>query len=69
MPALPPDTHPLLVASDSRWLPPICFGAKPYLKLCRNFDRALKKLEARYPSVIPPLTLQVRNEQLKRRPK
>jgi len=69
MPSLPPVSNPLVVAAQSPWLPPVCFGAKPFLKLCRNFDRALKKLEARHPSAIPPMTLQARNEKLKRHPK
>jgi hypothetical protein len=64
---LPPAAHPLVV--DSPWLPPVSFGEKPYRKLCRKFDKALKELEARYPTRLPPLTIEGRSQQLKRRPK
>ena len=66
---LPPAANPLVPATDSDWLLPIRFGIKPYLELCHSFDRALAKLEARYPSHRPGLTLSARNKRLKRRPK
>jgi hypothetical protein len=66
---LPPAANPLIAAVDCPWLPPICFGVKPYLELCQSFDRALKELEARFPSHRRVLTLQARNKRMKRRPK
>jgi hypothetical protein len=69
MHALPPVSKIIVVGGESPWLPSVQFGAKPFLKLCISLDRSLKKLEARYPSVIPPMTLQVRNAKLQRRPK
>jgi hypothetical protein len=66
---LPPAANPLVPATGSDWLLPIRFGIKPYLELCHSFDRALAKLEARYPSSRPVLTLSARNKRLKRRPK
>ena len=66
---LPPAANPLIVGIDYPWLPPICFGVKPYLELCQSFDRALKELESQFPSHRPVLTLQARNKRLKRRPK
>jgi hypothetical protein len=64
---LPPAAHLLVV--DSQWLPPVSFGEKPYRKLCRKFDQALKELEARYPSHRSLLTIEDRANRLKRRPK
>lgn len=66
---LPPAVNPLIVGADGPWLPPICFGVKPYLELCQSFDQALKELEARFPSHRPVVTLAARNKRLKRRPK
>jgi hypothetical protein len=65
----PSATNPVIVGEDSPWLPPIAFGARPYLELCQSFDRALKELEARFPSHRPQLTLEARTKRLKRRPK
>jgi hypothetical protein len=61
----------LVAVVDSRWLPPVSFGVKPYLELCRSFDRALRDLEARYPSHRRLLTIEARAKRLKkkRRPK
>jgi len=66
---LPPAAHPLVVGADCPWLPPVSFGEKAYLKLCRKFDKALQQLEARYPSKRPLLTIEDRSQRLKRRPK
>jgi hypothetical protein len=66
---LPPPASPLVPGVDSPWLPPIRFGVKPYLKLCRSFNQALLELEARYPTHRPVLTLSARNKRLQRRPK
>ena len=66
---LPPAVNPLIAAVDCPWLPPICFGVKPYLELCRTFDRALQELEARFPSHRPLFTLEARTKRLKRRRK
>ena len=38
-----PAVNPLIAGFDCPWLPPICFGVKPYLELCQSFDRALAK--------------------------
>ena len=67
--ALPPPANPLVPAVASHGLLPIRFGLKPYLELCHRFDQALAELESRYPSRRPLLTLQARNQRLKRRPK
>ena len=67
--ALPPAASPLVVGIDSPWLPPIRFGLKPYLELCRSLDQSLADLEALYPSHRPVLTLAARNKKLRRRPK
>jgi hypothetical protein len=69
MHALPPAVNPLVLSIDVPWLPPIRFGVKPYLELCRSVDQALAELEARYPSHRPLLTLESRNKVLKRRAK
>jgi hypothetical protein len=69
MHALPPAASPLVPGVDCPWLAPIRFGVKPYLDLCRSFDRALAELEARYPSHRRVLTLKARNKKLRRRPK
>jgi hypothetical protein len=69
MHALPPAVNPLVLSVDFPWLPPIRFGVKPYLELCRSFDQALAELEARYPTRRPLLTLESRNKTLKHRPK
>jgi hypothetical protein len=66
---LPPAANSLVPVIDSPWLPPIRFGVKPYLDLCRSFDQALAELEARYPSHRPVLTLSIRNKRFRRRPK
>ena len=66
---LPPAANPLVAGFDCPWLPPISFGVKPYVKLCKSFDKALNKLEARYPSHRPVLTVELRNKQLKHKPK
>jgi hypothetical protein len=67
---LPPAANPLVVGVDCPWLPPICFGVKPYFELCHTFDQALKELEARLPSHRPLFTLEARAKRLKkRRPK
>ena len=66
---LPPAANPLVAGFDCPWLPPICFGVKPYVKLCKSFDKALKELEARYPSHRPVLTVELRNKKLKHKPK
>ena len=47
MHALPPAASPLVLSIDFPWLPPIRFGVKPYLELCRSVDQALAELEAR----------------------
>jgi hypothetical protein len=52
---------------DCPWLPPISFGAKPYLALCRSFDQALKDLETKYPSHRRLLTIEARAKRLKKR--
>jgi hypothetical protein len=67
--ALPPSAHPLVPEVPFSGLLPIRFGLKPFLELCRSFDRALVELEARYPSKRPVLTLEARNKRIKRRPK
>jgi len=69
MHALPPAASPLVVGIDSPWLPPIRFGLKSYLDLCRSFDQALAELEALYPSHRRVLTLEARNKRLRRRRK
>ena len=69
MHALPPAVSPLVVGINSPWIPPIRFGVKAYLDLCRSFDQALAELEALYPSHRRILTLEARNKKLKRRPK
>jgi hypothetical protein len=69
MHAVPPAANPLVLSVDYPWLPPIRFGVKPYVDLCRSFDRALVELEARYPVRRPLLTLETRNKRLKHRPK
>ena len=69
MHALPPAASPLVLSVDCPWLPPIRFGVKPYLELCRSFDQALAELEARFPTRRPLLTLDARNKRLERRPK
>ena len=61
-----PIIHSLPVL-DCPWLPPICFGVKPYLELCRTFDESLKELEARYPSHRPVLTLEARQKRFKQK--
>ena len=53
-----PCRRPLIHLSrsiDYPWLPPIRFGVKPYLELCRRSTRSLAELEARYPSHIAPM--------------
>jgi hypothetical protein len=62
-------TNPFVAGVDCPWLPPISFGVKPYLKLCKSFDQALKELEARFPSHRRVFTLEARNKRLKRKPK
>ena len=62
-------SKPLIAGNDCPWLPPISFGVKPYLKLCKSFNRELRKLEARFPSPRPLLTLEARAKRLKRKPK
>jgi hypothetical protein len=69
MHALPPAVNPLVLSVDYPWLPPIRFGVRPYLELCRSVDQALAELEGRYPTRRPLLTLETRNNALKRRPK
>ena len=66
---LPPAANPLIAGFDCPWLPPICFGVKPYFELCQSFDKALEELESRFPSHRPVLTVELRNKKLKRRPK
>ena len=66
---LPPAANPLIAGFDCPWLPPICFGVKPYFELCQSFDKALLELEARFPSHRPVLTVTMRDKKLKRRPK
>ena len=66
---LPPAEPPLIAAADSPWLPPLSFGVKPYLDLCRTFYESLKDLEARYPSARPSLTIAARKKRLKHKPK
>ena len=66
---LPPPANPLIAGFDCPWLPPICFGVKPYFELCQSFDKALEELESRFPSHRPVLTVELRNKKLKRRPK
>ena len=67
---LPPAANPLIAGFDCPWLPPICFGVKPYLELCQSFDKALKELEVAIP-VAPPACSRskLRNKKLKRKPK
>jgi hypothetical protein len=69
MHALPPVANPLAPRVERPWLPPMRFRAKPYVKFCLSFDRALKELEARYPSRAPMLSIEGRAKRLKRRPK
>jgi hypothetical protein len=69
MHALPPAANLLIIGGESPWLPAVQFGAEPFIKLCISFDRALKELEARYPSPRPLVTLKTRNKRFKRRPK
>jgi hypothetical protein len=69
MHAVPPATNPLVLSVDYPWLPPIRFGVKPYVDLCRSFDQALTELEGRYPVRRPLLTLELRNQRVKRRAK
>lgn len=66
---LPPAANPLIAEFDGPWLPPICFGVKPYLELCHSFNKALRELESRFPSHRPVLTLGARNKKLKHKPK
>ena len=66
---LPPAESPLIAAADCPWLPPISFGVKPYLELCRTLHESLKDLEARFPSRRPLLTIEARKKRLKRKPK
>jgi hypothetical protein len=71
-PAMPSQTDNSLIASvDGPWLPPVSFGVKPYLGLCRTIYDSLQELEARYPSHRRLLTLEARQKQFKkkRRPK
>ena len=67
--ALPPAVNPMVVGVGSPWLPPVHFGLKRYLDLCRSLDQALSDLEARFPSHRRLLTIEARNKRLKRRPK
>ena len=69
MHALPPVANPLAPRVERPWLPPMRFRAKPYVKLCLSFDKALKDLEARYPSRPVMLTIEGRQKRLKRCPK
>jgi hypothetical protein len=69
MHAVPPAANPLVLSVDYLWLPPIRFGVRPYIELCRSLDQALTQLEARYPTRRPLLTLESRNQRLKHRPK
>jgi hypothetical protein len=69
MHAVPPAAEPLVLSVDYPWLPPIRFGVKPYLELCRSVDQALAELETRYPAHRQLLTLESRNKRLKHRPK
>lgn len=67
-----PSSTNLLIVGDCPWLPPISFGAKPYQELCQSFNKALKQLEAKYPSHRRLLTIEARAKRLKkkkRRPK
>jgi hypothetical protein len=64
-----PAANPLIAGFDCPWLPPICFGVKPYLELCQSLNKALVDLEARYPSHRRVLTVQMRNKKLKHKPK
>ena len=66
---LPPAANPLVACFDCPWLPPICFGVKPFIELNESFDKALKELETRFPSHRPVLTVELRNKKLQRRPK
>lgn len=69
MHALPPAANPLVPRANRTWLPPLRFGVKPYLELCRSLDQALAELEARYPPHPRVLTLEARNKKLRRKPK
>jgi len=69
MSALPPAANPLVPAVAYSGLLPIRFGLKPYIELCHAFDRALAELEAHYPSHTPLLTLEARNQKLRRKAK
>ncbi len=68
---LPPAANALIAGVDSPWLPPISFGVRPYLELCRTIHESLKELEAQYPSQRPLVTLETRQKRFKkkRRPK
>jgi hypothetical protein len=66
---LPPAANPLVAGFDCPWLPPICFGVRPFIELNESFDKALKELEMRFPSHRPVLTVELRNKKLQRRPK
>jgi hypothetical protein len=50
-------------------LPPIHFGLRPYLALCRKIDQALAELESRYPAAPRKLTIELRKKRLRRRKK
>ena len=66
---LPPAANPLIAGFDCPWLPPICFGVRPFLELNQSFNKALKELEARFPSHRPVLTVELRNKKLQRKAK
>ncbi len=66
---LPPAANPLIAGFDCPWLPPICFGIKPYFELCQSFDKALKELESRFPSHRRVRTVVLRTKKLTRRAK
>ncbi|MCC7474907.1 MAG: hypothetical protein IT425_05895 [Pirellulales bacterium] len=65
----PSAATPLIASIDSPWLPPVCFGEKPYVRLCKQFEKALRQLEAQYPVRHRTMTLEARNKFLKRKPK
>jgi hypothetical protein len=66
---LPPVANPVSPRIPRPWLPPVRFRAKPYLQFCRDFDAALRELESRYPSQPRPLSIELREKRLKKKPR
>jgi hypothetical protein len=49
MHAQPPTAKPSHDTFAGPWLPPVCYGARPYRQLCQWIDEGLRELETRYP--------------------